>query len=87
VSSIESKSSHPIAAVLIDYAQSQSIDPKPESVDDFQNFPGEGVFGRIDGRDIYIGNQKIGQRANYASGKQLNGANWSRGSTFISDMN
>lgn len=73
VSSIESKSSHPIAAVVIDYAQSQSIDPKPESVDDFQNFPGEGVFGKIDGRDIYIGNQKIGQRANYTSASTIGG--------------
>ncbi|XP_021724992.1 cadmium/zinc-transporting ATPase HMA3-like isoform X1 [Chenopodium quinoa] len=64
VSSIESKSSHPIAAVLADYGRPQGIEPKPENVEDFQNFPGEGVFGKIDGREIYIGNQKLGRRAN-----------------------
>ncbi|KNA09246.1 hypothetical protein SOVF_155350 [Spinacia oleracea] len=64
VASIESKSSHPIATVLADYGRPQGIEPKPENVEDFQNFPGEGVFGRIDGREIYIGNQKLGQRAN-----------------------
>lgn len=71
MSSIESKSSHPIATVLADYGRPQGIEPKPENVEDFQNFPGEGVFGRIDGREIYIGNQKLGQRANCTVGKQL----------------
>ncbi|XP_038878980.1 cadmium/zinc-transporting ATPase HMA3-like isoform X2 [Benincasa hispida] len=64
VSSIESKSSHPMAAALVDHGRSLSVDPKPENVDDFQNFPGEGVHGRIDGKDIYIGNRRIAIRAN-----------------------
>ncbi|CAO2822953.1 unnamed protein product [Amaranthus hypochondriacus] len=64
VSSIESKSSHPIATVLVDYGKSQSVEQKPENVEDFENFPGEGVSGKIDGRVIYIGNQKLGQKAN-----------------------
>ena len=68
VSSIESKSSHPMAAALVDHGRSLSINPKPENVDDFQNFPGEGVHGRIDGKDIYIGNRKIATRANCATG-------------------
>ncbi|XP_022987177.1 cadmium/zinc-transporting ATPase HMA3-like isoform X1 [Cucurbita maxima] len=67
VSSIESKSSHPMAAALVDHGRSLSINPKPENVDDFQNFPGEGVHGRIDGKDIYIGNRKIATRANCAT--------------------
>lgn len=67
VSSIESKSSHPMAAALVDHGRSLSVDPKPENVDDFQNFPGEGVYGRIDGKDIYIGNRKIATRANCAT--------------------
>ncbi|KAL5581742.1 hypothetical protein UlMin_014184 [Ulmus minor] len=53
VSSIESKSSHPMVAVLVDYGRSLS----------FHNFPGEGIDGKIDGRDIYIGNKKIYARA------------------------
>ncbi|XWS73329.1 hypothetical protein CRYUN_Cryun02cG0119200 [Craigia yunnanensis] len=63
VSSIESKSSHPMAAALIEYGRSHSIEPKPETVEDYQNFPGEGIYGRIDGRDIYIGSIKISVRA------------------------
>ncbi|KAI9078723.1 hypothetical protein K1719_039310 [Acacia pycnantha] len=62
VTSIESKSSHPIAAAIVDYGRSLSIEPKPEKVTEFENFPGEGVHGKIDGRDIYIGNRKIVSR-------------------------
>ncbi|KAJ4830490.1 putative cadmium/zinc-transporting ATPase hma4 [Turnera subulata] len=63
VSSIESKSSHPMAAALVDYGRSLSVEPRPENVEDFQNYPGEGIHGKIDGRDIYIGNKKIALRA------------------------
>ncbi|XP_050260495.1 putative inactive cadmium/zinc-transporting ATPase HMA3 isoform X1 [Quercus robur] len=63
VSSIESKSSHPMAAALVDHARSLKIEPKPENVGEFQNFPGEGIHGNIDGHDIYIGNRKIALRA------------------------
>ncbi|KAL3745888.1 hypothetical protein ACJRO7_014912 [Eucalyptus globulus] len=60
VSSIESKSSHPMSAAIIDYASSFSIEPKPEEVADFQNFPGEGIYGQINSKSIYIGNRRIG---------------------------
>ncbi|KAJ9550756.1 hypothetical protein OSB04_014801 [Centaurea solstitialis] len=63
VSSIESKSSHPMAAALVDYAQSRSVEPKPDNVEEFKDFPGEGIYGKIDGKDVYIGNQKIAVRA------------------------
>ncbi|XVF34139.1 hypothetical protein REPUB_Repub18cG0032700 [Reevesia pubescens] len=63
VSSIESKSSHPMAAALVEYGRSHSIEPKPETVEDYLSFPGEGIYGRIDGRDIYIGSRKISVRA------------------------
>ncbi|CAJ1975904.1 unnamed protein product [Sphenostylis stenocarpa] len=63
VSSIESKSSHPMAAALVEYGMSRSVRPIPENVENFDNFAGEGVFGRIDGKDIYIGNRRIGARA------------------------
>lgn len=73
VSSIESKSSHPIAGVLVDYARSHPTEPKPENVEDFQNFPGEGVSGKIDGREIYIGNKKLAQRANCMAASTIGG--------------
>jgi Zn2+/Cd2+-exporting ATPase len=63
ISSIESKSSHPVAGALVDYARLHFIKPVPENVENFQNFPGEGIFGTIDGRDIYIGNNRVRVRA------------------------
>ncbi|XP_019084716.1 PREDICTED: putative cadmium/zinc-transporting ATPase HMA4 isoform X1 [Camelina sativa] len=63
VSSVESKSSHPMAATIVDHAKSVSVEPKPEEVEDYQNFPGEGIYGKIDGNDIYIGNKRIASRA------------------------
>ncbi|KAJ0534320.1 putative translocase [Helianthus annuus] len=63
VSSLESKSSHPMAAALVDYARAHSVEPQPDNVEEFKDFPGEGIFGNIDGQDVYVGNQKIGIRA------------------------
>ncbi|CAH8359151.1 unnamed protein product [Eruca vesicaria subsp. sativa] len=64
VSSVESKSSHPMAATIVDYARSVNVEPRTEEVEDYQNFPGEGIYGKIDGNDIYIGNKRIASRAN-----------------------
>ncbi|XP_050372815.1 cadmium/zinc-transporting ATPase HMA3-like isoform X2 [Argentina anserina] len=63
VSSIERKASHPMAAALVDYGRSFSIEPNPENVENFENFPGEGVHGKIDGHNIYIGSKRIALRA------------------------
>ncbi|TXG61053.1 hypothetical protein EZV62_012416 [Acer yangbiense] len=73
VSSIESKSSHPMAAALVAYGRSLSIDPNPESVEDYQNFPGQGIYGKIGGEQIYIGNRKIAQRAGCETVPSVNG--------------
>ncbi|KAI3873509.1 hypothetical protein MKW92_012621 [Papaver armeniacum] len=62
VASIESKSSHPMAAALVEYGSSNSIQPQPENVTEYQNFPGEGISGEIDGNIIYIGNKKMATR-------------------------
>ncbi|KAF6157869.1 hypothetical protein GIB67_023270 [Kingdonia uniflora] len=63
VSSLERKSSHPMAAALVEYGQLNSVKAKPESVQEFQNFPGEGIYGEIDGKQIYVGNKRIAIRA------------------------
>lgn len=60
-----------MAAALVEYGRLHSIEPKPENVEDFQNFPGEGVFGKIDRKDIYIGNRRIRLRAGCAAGEFL----------------
>ncbi|KAK2646417.1 hypothetical protein Ddye_021612 [Dipteronia dyeriana] len=73
VSSIESKSSHPMAAALVVYGRSLSIDPNPVGVEDYQNFPGQGIYGKIGGEQIYIGNRKIAQRAGCETVPSVNG--------------
>ena len=58
-----------MAAALIDYGKSLLIEPKPDNVEEFQNFPGEGIYGRVDGKDVYIGNKKIATRASCERGE------------------
>ena len=58
-----------MAAALVDLAQSLQVEPKPDKVEKFQDYPGEGIYGRIDGKEIYIGNSKISARAGCPSGK------------------
>lgn len=65
-----------MAAALVDLAQSNSIEPKPDKVEQFQNYPGEGIYGKIDGKEIYIGNLKISSRAGCPLGKFLNLLFW-----------
>ncbi|KAG6538109.1 hypothetical protein ZIOFF_003220 [Zingiber officinale] len=65
---IESKSSHPMAAAFVEHARSCSIEPKPDSVKEFIVYPGEGIYGEIDGRSIYIGNKRIAARASSETG-------------------
>ncbi|CAD6226213.1 unnamed protein product [Miscanthus lutarioriparius] len=63
VSSIESKSSHPMATALVEYSQSKSIQPRPENVTEFRIYPGEGISRAINGRQIFIGNRRIMARS------------------------
>ncbi|KAF8731821.1 hypothetical protein HU200_015760 [Digitaria exilis] len=71
VSSIESKSSHPMATALVEYAQSKSIQPKPENVTEFRIYPGEGIYGEINGRHVYIGNRRIMARSSYQTVQEM----------------
>ena len=64
-------SSHPSAAAIVDYGRSLSVEPEPEKVTEFENFPGEGICGKIEGRVIYIGNKKIATRAGSETGESL----------------
>ncbi|XP_051114125.1 putative inactive cadmium/zinc-transporting ATPase HMA3 [Andrographis paniculata] len=73
ISSIESKSSHPMAAALVDHARAHKVEPKPEKVENFRNFPGEGIYGIIEENDIYIGNSKIASRAGCTAVPELEG--------------
>nr|AFD32367.1 HMA2 transporter [Sedum alfredii] len=68
VSSIESKSSHPMATALVDYGRSKSIEPKADEVGEYHSYPGEGIHGKIHGQHVYIGNKRMATRAHCASG-------------------
>ncbi|RLM87554.1 putative inactive cadmium/zinc-transporting ATPase HMA3 [Panicum miliaceum] len=75
VSSIESKSSHPMAAALVEYAQSKSVQPNPEKVTEFRIYPGEGIYGEINGRHVYIGNRRIMARSSCQTVSEIDGVN------------
>lgn len=51
VASLESKSSHPIAKAFEDY--------DIYNVDDFNSLSGIGLYGKINNKEIYIGNSKL----------------------------
>ncbi|MCL7029638.1 hypothetical protein MKW94_025420 [Papaver nudicaule] len=86
VASIESKSSHPMAAALVDYGCSNSIEPKPENVTEYQNFPGEGISGEIDGKKIFVGNKKMATRARCEIVSELEKEGETIGYVFLEDI-
>lgn len=60
-----------MAPVLVDYAQSNSVEPKSENVTVYEMYPGEGIYGEIDGESVYIGNRRILSRASCETGWQM----------------
>ncbi len=54
VTSIESRSEHPLGGAIVFYAQSKNIMPAP--INDFRSTPGQGVKGTVDGTELSIGN-------------------------------
>ena len=61
VSSIESKSSHPMASAIVDYARLHGAEPNGDVID-FTILVGEGVGGKVDGHEICIGNDRMANR-------------------------
>lgn len=57
VSSLESKSTHPIANAFVNYAKENKL--SLEEVDDFENIAGLGLSGKIGKNKYYVGNSKI----------------------------
>jgi Zn2+/Cd2+-exporting ATPase len=58
-----------MAPVLVDYAQSNSVEPKSDNVTVYEMYPGEGIYGKIDGEGVYIGNKRILSRASCETGR------------------
>lgn len=57
VGSLESKSTHPVAKPFIEYLNDHKIEVL--EVDEFKNISGYGIVGKIDNKDIVLGNEKI----------------------------
>jgi Cu+-exporting ATPase len=55
--SLERASEHPLAAAILAGAESRGI--APEHVTEFESHTGKGVIGRVDGRRVAIGNDKL----------------------------
>jgi len=56
-SSIEEFSTHPISKAFINYALEHKL--KKYEVDGFKSIEGYGLYGKINGKDIYLGNAKL----------------------------
>ena len=54
---LESKSEHPLAVAIMEYAAENSID-YPQ-VDNFTSIPGKGIFAQLNGDDYIAGNAKL----------------------------
>lgn len=55
--SVQQGSEHPLARAILDRAAEQKLTLSP--VQDFQSYIGRGVVGRVDGREIAIGNARF----------------------------
>jgi len=57
VASLEQGSEHPLAAAVVEAAKSRGL--TLASGGDFQSHTGRGVSGRVDGRNVLIGNERL----------------------------
>ncbi|MEK7552059.1 MAG: heavy metal translocating P-type ATPase [Patescibacteria group bacterium] len=58
LASLESKSEHPIAHAVVEYARSRK-NIKLGNVQDFEIIKGKGLRGIVDGKQYYVGNTKL----------------------------
>ena len=58
VAALESKSTHPIAKAIAEYAS----DKKPAMVADIEEISGHGLKGKVDGKEVLAGNLKLLQK-------------------------
>lgn len=61
IASVESKSSHPMASALVEYARQCGVEASGD-VKDFATIAGEGVSATVDGRRVMIGNARMRRR-------------------------
>ena len=57
VASLERSSEHPLAASIVRAAEEREL--KLSAATNFESIPGKGVIGRIDGREVAVGNASL----------------------------
>lgn len=62
VTSLEVKSTHPISQAFVEYARERKL--KLLEVADFENVSGYGIRGKIEGKEIILGNSKFLEKSN-----------------------
>jgi Cd2+/Zn2+-exporting ATPase len=70
VSSLESKSTHPIAVAVLSYAKENGIDLEPE-VKDLEEIAGYGLKGIVSGKEVLAGNVGLLQKFNIIFDKTI----------------
>lgn len=55
--SLENKSEHPLAQAVVSYAKEQDIEFL--DVSEFGQIPGRGIYGKIDGKEYFAGNERM----------------------------
>jgi Zn2+/Cd2+-exporting ATPase len=60
---MEERANHPLALAIVDGSRNEGIvSPKHKKVQDHTFMAGEGLSGKIDGKEIYVGNARLFQR-------------------------
>ena len=60
---MEERATHPLAKSLVNGAKAEGVTiPTSLFVKDHTNLPGEGVQGSIDGKDVFVGNERLFRR-------------------------
>ena len=65
---IEHKSTHPIGAAIIEYAKGSETNVE---VSEVEEIAGHGLIGKVDGRNIAVGNTKLLDKLNISYDKQI----------------
>jgi Cu+-exporting ATPase len=72
VASVEQGSEHPVAAAIVQAAQVQGM--KLASVSEFQSKAGLGITGKVDGKRVVVGNEKLFEMIGIGLGEQVDAA-------------
>lgn len=61
IGSVEARSSHPVATILVAAARERGVEALSD-VHEYEELPGEGVAGCVDGLRFYVGGQRLADR-------------------------